>query len=271
MSIDLQAVRVIAEQIAQDAGAEVMRYFNQPHQETQKSNVFDVVTEGDKASEAVIVPALRAAFPDFGLVSEEGDSTEIADAEYVWYIDPIDGTTNFAANLPLFAVSIGLADRHMRPVVGVVYNPFYRELFSAASRHGATLNGQPLHVTKTATLERAVLSTGFPYQRHILAENNLPQFEAMMLRARDVRRLGSAALDLAFTAAGRLDGFWEKYIHPWDVIAGLCLIQEAGGTMTDYSGGTEHLYSGAEIVVSNGLLHSELLAILNADYPTSRG
>ena len=148
-------------------------------------------------------------------------------------------------------------------MVGVVFNPVYNEMFSAARGLGATLNGQALRVAHQPNLSRAVLSTGFPYNRHSLADNNLAQWEAMLMQVRDLRRFGSCALDLAFVAAGRLDGYWEKGVHSWDCLAGILLIREAGGTVTDYSGGTERLYTGAEIVGSNGLIHERVLAVLN--------
>ena len=191
-----------------------------------------------------------------------GSDTDAA-AEYAWYVDPIDGTTNFASNLPFFSVSIALAGRDLVPLVGVVYNPVYGEMFSAARGFGATFNGRPIHVTGTAELSRAVLSTGFSYDRHTAAYNNLAQWEAMLMEARDMRRFGSAALDLAFVAAGRLDGYWERPLHSWDCLAGLLLVEEAGGQTSDYSGGKANLYSGAEVVATNGLLHDRVLAVLN--------
>ena len=262
--MDLQAIRSAVEAIARQAGAAVMQFYDQPHQETMKSNIYDVVTEGDKASEAVIVPALRAAFPQYRIVSEEGGGSDTdAAAGHAWYVDPIDGTTNFANNLPFFSVSIALADRNLVPVVGVVYNPVYGEMFSAARGFGATFNGRPIHVTRTGDLSRAVLSTGFAYDRHSLADNNLGHWEAMLMEARDMRRFGSAALDLAFVAAGRLDGYWESPLHSWDCLAGLLLVEEAGGQTSDYSGAKTNLYSGAEVVATNGLLHDRVLAVLN--------
>jgi myo-inositol-1(or 4)-monophosphatase len=264
--LDLQAARTALETIARRAGAEVMQYFNQPHVEEVKSNIFDVVTEGDRASEAVIVSALRAQFPQIPIISEEGGVNPEADPHfpYTWYIDPIDGTTNFAVNLPFFSISIALADTAtLEPVVGVVYNPVYDELFSAARGHGSTLNGRPIHVTTTELINRAVLSTGFPYQRQRLADNNLRQWELMLMEVRDLRRFGSAALDSAFVGAGRLDGYWEKHIHTWDVLAGILIVTEAGGRASDYSGGTQKLYTGEELVISNGRLHDAILNILN--------
>lgn len=261
---DLQAIRADLQTIAARAGEAVMPFFNQPHQETIKSNLYDVVTEGDKASEAVIVPALQAAYPEWGIISEEGAAAgENPDAQYFWHIDPIDGTTNFATNLPLFAISIALADRALQPLVGVVYNPVYREMFSAARGFGATLNGAPIHVTTTDALNRAVLSTGFSYQRHTVADNNLAAWETMLMQARDLRRLGSAATDLAWVAAGRLDGYWERYLHSWDLMAGILLVREAGGRVSDYSGETEQLVASEALVATNGQLHEAVLEILN--------
>jgi myo-inositol-1(or 4)-monophosphatase len=263
--VDLQNICTAAEAIAMRAGEAVLPYFNQPHQEVIKSNIYDVVTEGDKAAEAVIVAALREQYPQFGIVSEEGGAGLVPaeEAEYCWYIDPIDGTTNFATNLPLFSISIALADRALNPLVGVVYNPVYGEMFSAAKGCGATLNGKSIHVTTTTELNRAVLSTGFSYQRHTRTDNNLRAWEAMLMAARDMRRLGSAALDLCFVAAGRLDGYWERYIHSWDCLAALLCVTEAGGRVSDYSGSTEKLLTGDEVVATNGLLHDDVLRVLN--------
>lgn len=263
---DLHAARRTLESIIIQAGDVVMSYYNQPHTEEVKSMIDDVVTEGDKASEAAIVPALLHHFPHLPIISEEGGINPGADASahYTWYIDPIDGTTNFAANLPFFSVSIALAETEtMRPVLGAVYNPVYRELFSAVDGGGATFNGTPIHVTRTETLRRSVMSTGFPYQRRTLADNNLRQWEAMLMEVRDMRRFGSAALDSAFVGAGRLDAYWEKHINSWDCLAGIVIAIEAGGRASDYSGGTARLYTGEELVVSNGILHDALLDVLN--------
>ena len=263
--MDLQSIRMTVEGIVVRAGEAVMPYFNQPHQEVTKSNIYDVVTEGDKASEAVIIPALKEAFPEYAILSEEGGIGLVAveEADYCWYVDPIDGTTNFATNLPLFSISVALADRALNPLIGVVYNPVYHELFSAAKGYGTTLNGQSIHVTRTGDLSRAVLSTGFSYQRHTLQDNNLRAWEAMLMAARDLRRLGSAALDLCFVAAGRLDGYWERNIHSWDCLAGVLCVTEAGGAASDYSGGTTKLYTGEELVATNGLVHQDVLRVLN--------
>lgn len=261
--MDFQHLRAALEPIIREAGAEALRHFEQPHIETAKSSVFDIVTEGDKAAEAVIVKALREQFPELGIVSEEGGGADApTDAEYFVHIDPIDGTTNYAANLPYFSVSIGVADREMKPVVGLVYMPYYDELFSAAKGHGATRNGKPIQVVKSSTLETSVLVTGFPagdIQREALS-----QWEALIQVTRGMRRFGSAAGDLAFVASGRFAAFYEKRIHSWDCMAGLLLVTEAGGRVSDYSGNeSPTLFSGAEVVATNGLIHDELLSVLN--------
>jgi myo-inositol-1(or 4)-monophosphatase len=263
--MDLPTIRVAIETVAREAGAAVMRSYGQPHHETTKDTIYDVVTEGDHASEAVIIPALRRLYPNFPIISEEGGGgNPNASADFAWYVDPVDGTTNFANNIPFFSISIALAARNLMPLVGAVYNPVSGELFSAARGEGAFLNGQPIRVSHQADLQRAVLSSGFPTQRHSITDNNIRQWNAMLMQVRDLRRFGSAALDLAFVAAGRLDGFWEKHIHSWDCLAGLLLIEEAGGRTSDYGGSMEHLYTGAAVVATNGLIHERVLQVLNA-------
>lgn len=261
--MNLKAIQAVAEQAALHAGTVLRPLFDQPHEEQTKSNIYDVVTEGDLAAEAAILPLLRDAFPEFGIVSEEGGGFE-GSGEYAWHIDPIDGTTNFANNIPFFSVSIALADRQLNPVVGVVYMPILNEMFSAAHGHGATLNGKPIHVSGLGELSRAVMASGFPTTRHTLPEelNNVRHWREMLWRVRDLRRFGSAALDLSYVACGRLDGFWERHIHSWDVLAGICLVREAGGTVTDYAGGVGKAVTGAEVIASNALLHAEMLAVL---------
>jgi myo-inositol-1(or 4)-monophosphatase len=260
--MDLQAVCVTAEHIARQAGAVLMQHFDQPHRETTKKTAIDIVTEGDTASEALIIPALRAAFPNHGIVSEEGGGSH-PDAEYCWYIDPLDGTSNYANNIPFFSVSMALADRHKRPLVGVVYQPSTGDLYSAALDHGATANGQPLVVSTTDTLEQSMLCSGFPYDSHTNPDNNLAQWAAFTRRARGLRRFGSVALELGFVAGGRFEGLWEKQLNPWDVLAGILLVQEAGGHVTDYRGDDSDLvYTGRQILATNGRVHEAMMAVL---------
>ncbi|MBK8027409.1 MAG: inositol monophosphatase [Chloroflexi bacterium] len=262
MNLDLPALRALAERAARDAGVAALKTFGGAHDEVTKANAFDIVTEGDKASEAAIVPVLAAS--GFPIHSEEGGG-EIFDAPYAWHVDPIDGTTNYANNLPHFSISIALADPDLRPQVGVVYNPVTNEMFSAARGGGATLNGQPIHVSNAETLGLSLIASGFPTGRRTLRSgNNVDSFLAVLNRVRDMRRLGSAALELSFVACGRLEAFWDAGMHSWDVQAGLLIVEEAGGRATDFDGGTTRLYTGNQVVVSNGCIHDELLTTINA-------
>jgi myo-inositol-1(or 4)-monophosphatase len=262
--MDFQAIAADAEIAARAAGTALMRYYNHPHTFHYKTSSRDFATEGDHAAEEVVLRLLRALYPQFAVISEEsGADDAVGSAEYAWHIDPLDGTMNYAANLPTFCVSIALADPQMQPVVGVVYAPVLDMLFSSAKGAGATLNGEPIRVSTTEALDRALMVTGFSYHRHDLEDNNLRQWETMLMRTRDLRRFGSAALELAFVASGRFDGFWERHIHSWDCLAGLLLIQEAGGRISDYDGAiTPALWDGKSIVASNGLLHEAMLAAL---------
>lgn len=261
--MDLQAVRETAMQIAHEAGAVLMQHFEQPHEIQSKENIFDIVTEADKAAEHLIVSALHKAFPSHRVIGEEGGSVGDQDAEYFWYIDPLDGTVNYTHGIPIFAVSMGLADRHMHPLVGVVYNPAYSRMFSAAQGHGAWLDNEPILVSRGAVLNQCLMGTGFPYDTATNPDNNLREFGALTMRTRGVRRLGSAAIDLCYVAMGRLDASWQKRVKPWDVAAGICIVQEAGGMVTDYSGAQSSLmYMGLEVVASNGRVHQQLLGAL---------
>ena len=265
--MDLLAVRSMASDIARAAGAVLMEKFDQPHEQRVKKNVTDIVTEGDKASEAVILAALTHHFPDHHIISEEDGGVGIGrpphEADYFWHIDPLDGTSNYASNLPLFTVSIALADKAMRPLVGVVYDPFSHELYSASLGGGTTLNGKPVHVSTTDALQQAMLCSGFPYDSFKNPDNNMREWAAFTRVTRGLRRLGSIALELSYVAAGRFDGLWEQSINSWDVMAGILVAREAGATVTDFSGqDTNSLYSGKQIIASNGLLHSDMVNIL---------
>ncbi len=262
--MNLQVIRGTAAGIIQQAGNEAMLYFDRPHTEQTKSSVFDIVTEGDKAVEKVIVAALQEAFPDHHIVGEEGGGmgAPAETAEYFWYIDPIDGTVNFANNIPFFSISMALADRNLNPLVGVVLNPVSREMFSAAAGQGATRNGEPIHVSRADSLGNAILCSGFPYDTATQTRTNIEPFVTFLPITRGVRRIGSAALELSYVACGRLDGFWEPQLNPWDCMAGILLVREAGGRVTDYAGGEEKL-TGAQLVASNGLLHEAMLRVIN--------
>ena len=261
--MNLHIVRGTVSAIIQQAGAESMLYFNQPHHEQTKSSNFDIVTEGDKAVEAVIIKALCEAYPDHHIVGEEsgGVGNAADEAEYFWYIDPIDGTNNFANDIPFFSVSMALTDRDLNPLVGAVFNPVSHELFSAAQGQGATLNGEAIAVSSLTTLEAAILCSGFPYDIATGARLNVEAFSAMLPQVRGMRRFGSAALEMSYVACGRLEGFWEGQLNPWDCMAGVLLVREAGGRVTDYRDNEAHL-TGAEVLASNGHLHDSILRVI---------
>lgn len=252
--------------LARAAGALLRRHHAAPVAvEARKSTRSDVVTAADTAVEAFLVAELLRRFPDHHLVGEEGGGrgAPAAAAEHHWHVDPLDGTVNFAAGLPHFCTSIALTTREREPLLGIVYDPMRDELFSAVRGGGARLNGRPLRVSATAELADAVVSSGFPYDKHLKADNNHREWAAFLRHIRGERRLGSAALDLAWVACGRLDGYWEQDLNLWDALAGILLVREAGGTVTDYAGGPtpQHLDRG-RYVASNGRIHPAMLAVL---------
>ena len=245
--------------IARAAGAILMDFYRRRVRVEYKGDV-DIVTEADRASEAYIVGEIKKKFPDHGVLAEEG-SGYAGRSGYQWFIDPLDGTTNFAHSFPVFAVSMGLAlDGEM--VLGVVYDPTRDEMFAGEKGHGATLNGQPMHVSQVAKLNEALVATGFPSQRRHI-NPNIHFYHQFNMNSHGVRRPGSAATDLAYVAAGRLDAFWEFNLHPWDVAAGKLLVAEAGGKVTDATGAPHTMTSNA-VMASNGLLHAQLLDEINA-------
>lgn len=254
MSDILQTVETISRQ----AGAILMEGFGHVRHIHQKG-VIDLVTEFDKRSEDVILSSIQEKFPDHAILAEESGHRK-AVSEYQWVIDPLDGTTNFAHGIPVFSVSIGLL-KNNSPVVAVVYDPFRNEMFSAEVGHGACLNNDLIHVSSQADLGHAVISTGFPYDLRTNPQNNLAQFVQFQLRTQAVRHLGSAALDCSWTAMGRLDGYWEFGTKPWDVGAGTLIVREAGGRVTSVDGGDDFL-SDESILVSNSLLHEQMLRVL---------
>jgi myo-inositol-1(or 4)-monophosphatase len=220
---------------------------------------FDIVTEVDQASEALLTAAIRARYPEHGILGEEGGVTP-GTGPLVWALDPVDGTTNYAHQVPYFCVTLGLL--HDREVVlGVTYDPIRDELFSAETGRGAFCNGQALRVSTIDTLAGALLSTGFPYDFATRPDNNAAEWAALQALSQGVRRGGSAGLDLAYVAAGRLEAHWEPVLNIWDVAAGLLLVREAGGVVTDYTGAAADVWSG-RFVAANRVLHPALLAAL---------
>jgi myo-inositol-1(or 4)-monophosphatase len=222
----------------------------------------NLVTDADLESQREVLGTIRRAFPGDDYKAEE-DEVKLTGAEYLWLVDPLDGTTNYAHSYPASCVSIGVL-RRGRPVLGGVYDPSRDELFLAEKGKGTTLNGRRLRVSKPRRIADSLLITGFAYDRSKRPDFYLARFKAFLTRSHDVRRSGSAALDMAWIAAGRADGFWEYKLNPWDVAAGWLLVQEAGGKVTDFSGRAWHdpATIGAETLATNGRVHSEMLRIL---------
>lgn len=242
-------------ELATRAGAIHLKYFQKQHRIEHKFRA-GIVTEADKESEAYLVRAIRRKFPKCTLITEE--TGHYPGDDLVWLIDPLDGTTNYAHGFPWFCVSIGVW-RNGVALAGVVYNSVYRELFYAEKGEGAYFNRKRIRVSRVAKLKDALLGTGFYYSKGARLRVETEVFRGVNEVAMGVRRPGAAALDLAYVAAGRYDGFWERGLSPWDVAAGWCLIEEAGGQISDYSGKPTH-YDSREILVSNGRIHPALVS-----------
>jgi len=262
-----------ASAIAREAGARLREFFSQGVETEYKGDV-DLVTVADRTVEKLIRTRLGEAFPEHGVYGEEG-TRERMEGEFRWYVDPLDGTTNFAHGFPQFCVSLGLEQRRVQTleetgsgrvgpqdgtiVAGVIYDPMRDELYTAERGRGARLNGKPIHTSPIAFLAESLVSTGFPSRkRH--DSPNIHFYHEFTLRSHGVRRAGSAALDLAYVASGRLEAFWEFNLNPWDTAAGILLVQEAGGQVTDFAGGAFQLNS-REVLASNGLIHEELVGL----------
>jgi myo-inositol-1(or 4)-monophosphatase len=230
----------------------------------RKSNAIDLVTEADREAEAAALDVLRRAFPAHAILAEESGATTNV-SEHRWIVDPLDGTTNFAHCYPQFCVSIAY-ERRGRLEAAVIFDAVRRELFVARRGGGARLNGKQIRVTRTPSLETALLVTGFPYDRRERRRYYLAFWEAFMMRTHGVRRTGSAALDLAWVACARSDGFWEFGLKPWDVAAGALIVQEARGQVSNMDGSPLDL-AGAQIIASNGLIHHEMLEVISAARP----
>lgn len=257
---ELETLTKKVEQTARNAGKFILTErlkFSTKQVEVKGHN--DFVSYVDKGAEKLIVEELKEILPIAGFITEEG--TEQRDENPLkWVIDPLDGTTNFIHGVPCFAVSIALL-HEKEPLVGVVYEINQDEMFSAWKNGGAYLNGLPMAVSRVETVKDSLLGTGFPYYDYHLMEKYLELFKHLMQNSHGLRRPGSAATDLAYTAAGRFDGFYEYSLSPWDVAAGILLVQEAGGIVTDFSGGGDAIFT-KEIVAANSLVHAELLALV---------
>src|SRR5580698_9082477 len=245
-----------AVEIAREAGALLVKFFERRVPFELKGE-FDLVTEADRTSEKLIVERLRSHFPAHGIVAEEGGG-HTSSSEFKWYVDPLDGTTNFAHSFPIFNVTLAL-EQAGEMLVGVVFDPIRQEMFTAERGSGAYLNNRRMRVSAPSRLEESLMCTGFPSRRRHL-DINLHFYHQLAMATHGVRRTGSAAIDLAWVACGRLDAFWEFGLNPWDMAAGRLLVAEAGGK---YSGmhGEPHQLRGADLLVDNGLVHDEILAL----------
>ncbi len=251
-----------AVEAAREAGKILMDHLGNVRTiEVKQGQQFNLVTEADKGAEKCIIDRIRRDFPDHAILAEESGALD-ADSGVKWVIDPLDGTTNFTHALPIFSVSIGIETRG-EVTAGVVYNPASGELFHAEKGKGAFLNGKRIRVSSTADIERSLLVTGFPYDVRENPDFCMERFDAFVYEAHGIRRLGSAALDCAFVACGRFDGFWEVRLHPWDVAAGALMIREAGGRTTDFHGNAHSIYT-PQFLGTNGLLHDRMTAILKS-------
>ena len=244
--------------IARQAGAVLRDGFGRKRQLDFKSRS-ELVTDMDLASERLIVERLAMHYPDHHIITEEGGGREQA-SRYVWLVDPLDGTNNYAHGNPFFSVSIALMEDD-RLQLGVVYDPIHDECFTATVNGSALLNGQPIQVSQIRELRHAQLSTGFPYDRWSRPDPNTAETAAMVMQCQDVRRMGSAALDLCYVAAGRNDGHWELELKPWDSAAGAVIVQAAGGRVSNLTGG-EYSPWHNRVVASNGPLHNSILDVL---------
>lgn len=255
---ELAAIAERAEELARRAGARLLEHFGRldPAEIRSKSAARDLVSVADLDSERCLVEGLRAAWPEHAIeAEEETHDAPAAPDQPRWFLDPLDGTVNFVHGLPVFAVSMGLWQGDV-PLVGVVHAPRLGETFRAVRGGGATLDGRPVRVSACAKLAEAVLATGFPYRRETLAHSNLENFQAFFYEVRGLRRMGSAALDLCYTAAGRYDGFWELHLSPHDVAAGGLIVREAGGRVADADGGEDWLRGGSLVASGPALFEA---------------
>lgn len=248
----------IAKQAAKISGRLLMDYFRKTLKVEKKGQI-DLVTNADLESENIIKDIILSKYPDHGFKAEEGGGSD-NNSEYLWLVDPLDGTTNYAHGFPFFCVSIALLKNDILQS-GCIYSPIFEECFIAEKNHGAFLNDKRIQVSDTKLLVDSLLATGFPYDIRTTNDDNIKEFTAFAKSARAIRRPGSAAMDLAYTACGRFDGFWEFKLSPWDIAAGVLIVEEAGGNVTSWSGEKVNILSG-EILASNKLIHNHMIDVL---------
>ena len=251
--------KLFAVDLARRAGVLLKEKFNQKHEIHYKGEI-NLVTEADKMSEDLIIAAINRNFPDHGILSEESPVITGV-GKLRWIIDPLDGTTNYSHGYPVFCVSVAL-ENEGTIVLGVIYDPMREEMFAAVRGEGAYLNDKKLAVSRTDNISRSLLATGFPYDIRESKENNLDYFNSMAINVQAIRRAGAAALDLAYLAAGRFDGFWELKLKPWDTAAGCLMVEEAGGLASNVFGEKWSIFS-PHVLASNGLIHGQMIEVLS--------
>ena len=248
-------------QISREAGELIKNAFGKTHTIKFKTNELNLVTETDKASEKLITDFIKMKYPSHGILAEEGSEVNKS-AEFLWVVDPLDGTTNFAHGLPIFSVSIGV-QKNGATVAGVVYDVNRDIVYSAEKGSGSFANEKRISVNENPNLGYGMLVTGFPYNIRENPDKAEERFIAMLKNARAIRRLGSAAIDFCYVANGVFDGFWEVFLHPWDICAGKLIVEEAGGLVTDFDGNKIDIYS-KRILATNGLVHQKMINVMRS-------
>lgn len=255
---ELEKFLAVATECAMRGGEILQKYWGKIASINQKTHQGDLVTEADQESEALVIGILKENFPLHGILAEESGLNDHRNDTTFWSIDPLDGTTNYTHQYPMVAVSIGLV-HHGEPIVGVVYNPILKELYTGVKGWGSFLNDRSISVSKTATLEESLLVTGFAYDRRVTEDNNFFEMRHLGLISQGIRRSGSAALDMCYLAAGRVDAYWEQGLSSWDLAAGTIIVREAGGKVTDYLGEnllfSTQVIKKKQVISSNGVVH----------------
>jgi myo-inositol-1(or 4)-monophosphatase len=251
-------------QLSKEAGELIRNAFGKTHSIEFKTNELNLVTETDKASEKLITDFIRKKYPSHGILAEEGSEAnpDKVGTEYLWVIDPLDGTTNFAHGLPIFSVSIGI-QKNGETVAGVVYDVMREVVFSAVKNSGSFENGKRINVNKNENLGHGILVTGFPYDIRENPDKAFERFIEFLKHARGIRRLGSAAIDFCYVANGVFDGFWEVSLHPWDLCAGKLIVEEAGGLVTNFDGNSINIYS-KQILATNAFVHQKMIEVMRS-------
>jgi len=258
----------IARQAALEAGAFLLEQYGRvSEKDIRRKTQNDFISFVDEHSEQIIVETIRSRFPTHAFLAEESGQSEDKNA-YRWIIDPLDGTTNYLSGVPVFAVSIAL-EYEQELILGIVYDPIRQELFEAQKGQGAQLNNNPIKVSKKQLMSESLIATGFPFKTKQFLNSYLQAFEQIFSQSIGMRRLGAAAIDLAYVAAGRFDGFWEIGLQPWDVAAGALLVREAGGAITDFWGSNDFMFNHY-MLASNGLIQSEMQEILKLHFPVNK-